>query len=98
METQQLIVLLSRFCFTAFGAFLSILVWAKTRDIVWILIVMAILFQYIGLVYAVMMEIGILGNGVVLNGVDLAKIVLINLPMVFIISAFFVMLCRHKKI
>jgi hypothetical protein len=98
MDTGQLIYVLSRLSLGALAAFFSILLWSKTRDIAWMLMVMGTIAIYVETVYSILGLFGISSAGLVSIGtVPLLSIILPNLPVIFFISAFTVMIARKYR-
>jgi hypothetical protein len=98
MDTGELIYIASRLVLGAVAAFLAIMLWSKTRDVAWMLVVIGIIAAYIETVYAILDLFGLIEKGLIVMGsVPLASIVLPNLPTVFFIAAFGVMVLRKYR-
>jgi len=97
MDLGQAIYILSRLILGAFASFLSIVLWAKTRDIAWMLIVVGTIATYIETVYSILNLFGISEGLIVIGTVPLMSIILPSLPTGFFIAAFIVMVARKYK-
>ena len=95
MDTGQIIFVYSRLILGAVAAFLAIILWSRTRDIAWMLMVIGTIIVYIDIVCSMLELTGII-TGPVVGSVSLAAIVLPALSSVFIISAFAIMVTRRK--
>ncbi|MDR1373676.1 MAG: hypothetical protein LBJ24_01755 [Treponema sp.] len=98
MDTGELIYISSRLILGAAAAFLAIMLWSKTRDVAWMLVVIGIIAAYIETVYSVLDLFGLIGKSLVVVGsIPLVSIVLPNLPTIFFIAAFGVMVLRKYR-
>jgi uncharacterized membrane protein len=98
MDTGQIIYISSRLFLGALAAFFAIMLWSKTRDVAWMLMVIGTIAAYIETVYSILDLFGITGETVVSVGsLPLASIILPCLPTVFFIAAFMVMVIRKYR-
>jgi hypothetical protein len=98
MDSGQIIFVYSRLILGALAAFLAIMLWAKTRDIAWMLLVIGTIIAYIEIVYSVLETLGIsAAYGLMIGSVPLVAILLSVMRMLFFISAFLVMVVRHYR-
>jgi membrane-bound ClpP family serine protease len=98
MDSGQTAYIICRLVFGAAAAFLAIMLWSKTRDAAWMLIIMGAIFAYIEIIYSVLGLFGIDGSNLFLIGsVPLISFVLPLLRMIFFIAAFIVMIVRHSR-
>jgi hypothetical protein len=99
VELADFVLSLSRLTVGAFATFFAILLWSRTRDIAWVLVVVGTLLLYAEIVYTTLERFGVVGTELwSVSGVPLFKLLLINLPMVFYIAAFVVVLARRKML
>ena len=99
MDLGQAIFAYSRLILGAAAAFLAIMLWSKTRDIAWMLIVVGILAAYIGIIYSILDMFGFTSGVFPMIGtVQLAAILLSCIQMLFFIAAFLIMVIRRRKI
>jgi hypothetical protein len=95
MDTGHLIYILSRLSLGALASFLAIVVWSKTRDVAWMILVIGVILNYAEIVYAILGILGITeGTGVPMGSVSAITLALANLPACFFIAAFLVMIVR----
>jgi hypothetical protein len=94
MDTGHLIYILSRLFLGGLAAFLAIMVWPKTRDPAWMLMVIGAIAGYAEIVYSILGILGITGGTAFLPGPVPAALALANLPACFFIAAFSVMIVR----
>jgi hypothetical protein len=107
MDAGQLVFAFSRLILGALAAFFAIMLWSKTRDAAWMLIVIGVIVAYIGIVHSVLEIPGvaeILGiaeiaayNTLFIGSVSLVTILLPALSMVFFIAALLVMVIRQRR-
>jgi hypothetical protein len=98
MDTGEIIYISSRLFLGALAAFFAIILWSKTRDVAWMLMVIGTIAAYAEIVYSILDIFGITGGNLLsIGSVPLASIVLPNLPTVFFIAAFVVMVIRKFR-
>ena len=96
MGDQEVILMLSRFVIGALATFMAILVWSRTRDTAWMLIVVGTVAYYGEVVFSALESLGLVRlDRVTVGDVAVFPIVLANLPMFFFILAFLVMVARR---
>jgi uncharacterized membrane protein len=99
MDAGQLVFAYSRLFLGALAAFFAIMLWSKTRDAAWMLIVIGVIVAYIGIVHSVL-EISGIAEIMEIPGIEayapLAKL-LPALSTVFFIAAFLVMVIRQRN-
>jgi len=96
MGTEEIIFISSRLSLGALASFFAILLWSKTRDIAWMLMVVGTITAYAETVYSILQTFGITGTSN--RGISLLSIILPNLPTVFYIAAFMVMVIRKSRL
>ncbi len=95
MDTQSLVFIISRLVVGAGAAFLAIILWSKTRDSAWMFIVVGTIFRYGQIMYDTFGIFGVVEEDIVLiDGYLGIDTVLENLPYLFFIIAFIIMLRR----
>jgi hypothetical protein len=98
MNTGELVYISSRLVLGALASFFAIMLWSKTRDVAWMLMVIGIITAYIETIYSILLLLGISGESRVSMGpITPASLVLPNLPTVFFIIAFLVMVIRKYR-
>ena len=97
LEFYEIVGLLTRLILGAVGSFFAVLLWSKTRDLAWILIVIGTLVSYVDIVYTTLERFGIVEDSLLFfSGIPFFKIVLTNIPIVFFIIAFIVVITRRR--
>lgn len=97
MLISDLIMVLSRLLFGAMATFFAILLWSKTRDIAWVLVIIGTLISYAEIVYITLEKFGLVGSEMwQVQGVPVFKLLLVNLPMVFFTAAFITIVFRKR--
>ncbi|MBI9107993.1 MAG: hypothetical protein JEZ04_14695 [Spirochaetales bacterium] len=95
MTVESLVFIISRLVFGAGATFLAIILWSRTRDTAWMFIVVGTIFRYGQIMYDTFSMFGIVRANIVIIpdylGIDA---VLENLPYVFFIVAFIIMIRR----
>ncbi|MDR1655096.1 MAG: hypothetical protein LBR96_03780 [Treponema sp.] len=95
MDIGELVFIVSRLVLGALASFFAIMLWSKTRDIAWMLMVIGTIAAYVEIVYSILELFGITeGDTFTLGSVPLASIVLPCLRMAFFIIAFIIMVLR----
>ena len=97
MDTGQIVFIVSRLSTGALAAFFAIMLWSKTRDVAWMLIVIGTIVAYVETVYSILDIFGITGEQLSIGSVPLAVILLPNLRTTFFIAAFVVMVVRKLR-
>lgn len=98
MSYGETIYLVSRLATSAAAAFLAILLWSRTRDLAWMLIVIGVIATYADIVFALMAQLGLVDEArYSFLGVPVARVLLSNLPFLFLCAALIVMI-RRKRI
>ena len=98
MDSGQLIYILSRLILGTIASFFAIMLWPRTRDAAWMLVVFGVIAFYAETVYTVLRIFGMAGEGIfVIGTMPLMSILLPSLPTVFFISALAVMVARKYR-
>ena len=96
MDYGQIILVYSRLILGTVAAFFAIVLWSKTRDTAWMLIVISTFIVYIEIMYSILEMLGIIaGNFPYIGSIPLPTVLLPALRMVFLIAAFLVIIVRH---
>jgi hypothetical protein len=98
MDTGELIFISSRLVLGAAAAFFAIMLWSRTRDAAWMLMIIGTLIAYIETVYSILdlfdiVDVPFLSAG----SIPLASILLAVLRIGFIIAAFLIMIVRRCR-
>lgn len=97
MDSGALVLIVSRLLFSAAAAVFAIVIWSKTRDAAWMLLVLGALSSYAETVYSVLEMFGLTEDFLpVIGSVPLAAIIAACLPSIFFIAAFCVFLAKRK--
>lgn len=97
MGTEEIILSAARLSLGAGATFLAILFWSMTRDTAWMLIIMGTILKYGEIIYSTFGIFGLVPTDVVLiPGILKAETLLMNLPLLFYIAAFAVMIRRNR--
>jgi hypothetical protein len=98
MDPGEILYISSRLLLGALASFFAIMLWSKTRDTPWMLMVIGTLAAYVETVYSILDLFGLTGfTAVTIGSVPLMSIVLHNLPVVFYTVAFIVMVVRKYR-
>ena len=98
MDMGQLIYILSRLILGGLASFLAIMLWARTRDTAWMLIVMGTIAFYGETVYTIINLLFVDGSSFFsIGSMPVLTILLHNFPMLFLIAAFAVMVARKYR-
>ena len=97
IDFGQMVEILSRLSLGALSAFLAILLWSNTRDTAWMFIVMGTILWFGKVMYNTLEIFGIVrGDIYIIAGISLVKVVFFNLPYIFFIIAFIIMISRSR--
>lgn len=94
---NSLILLLSRIVFTGLATILAIALWARMRDLPWMLVVVGTLLGYADITLSFLELFGLVNlSEVSWLGVEIIPLVSANLPAVFYAIAFGIMIYRKR--
>jgi hypothetical protein len=97
MSAGDTILLASRLATAALAAFLAILLWSRTRDLAWMLIVIGVISSYADILFDLLARLGLVDESrYSLLGLPIGRILLQNLPYLFLCSALIVMISRKR--
>ncbi len=97
MSGGDTVLLVSRLAISAVAAFLAILLWSRTRDIAWMLIVIGVIASYADILFGLLAELGLVNEArYTYLGIPLGRILLSNLPYLFLCAALLVMIARKR--
>ena len=97
MDSGLLIYSLGRLILGTAAAFLAILIWPKTRDAAWILVISGILAAYAEIVFSILVNIFPEDNFIIIGNIPLVSMILSWLPIGFFISALVIMALRKYR-
>jgi hypothetical protein len=98
MDTGNFVLLLSKLLFGAMATFLAILVWSKTRDTAWMLVIVGTIFRYAEVMHSTLAIFGILPEEIfVLHSIPVVQVALANFPSLFYSAAFLIVLVRSFR-
>ncbi|HSV56865.1 MAG TPA: hypothetical protein VLH39_07125 [Magnetospirillaceae bacterium] len=98
MDASAPLFIVSRLAVTAVATFLAIVVWSRTRDLAWMLMVVGTIAGYADILYDLLSQLGVVPDGLlVAPGVPLAAIVFSNLSTLLYGAAFAVMVARVHR-
>ncbi|HUX13097.1 MAG TPA: hypothetical protein VMW87_08705 [Spirochaetia bacterium] len=98
MSSESMILILSRLSFGAIATFLSILVWSKTRDTAWMLVVIGTIVAYGEVVFTALENFGLARiDFFTIWGVSAVRLLFANLPMLFYSAAFLIVVIRRSR-
>jgi hypothetical protein len=97
MSSGDTVLLVSRLATAAIAAFLAILLWSRTRDLAWMLIVIGAISSYADILFDLLSRLGLVDESrYSLLGLPLGRILLSNLPFLFLCAALLVMISRKR--
>jgi hypothetical protein len=95
MDAGEILFISSRLILGALASFFAIMLWSKTRDMAWMLMVIGTIAAYIETVYSILDMFGITqGASLAIGSIPAAAIILPSLRTAFFIAAFLVMVIR----
>jgi hypothetical protein len=98
MDLGNTVYIVCRLVLGAVSSFLAILLWSRTRDAAWILVIISAIISYAETVYSILNLLGI-NSGTILseNAVLIISISLSCMPTALIAAAFAVMALRKYR-
>jgi hypothetical protein len=97
MSAGDTILLASRLATAAVAAFLAILLWSRTRDLAWMLLVIGVIASYADILFDLFARLGLVDESrYALFGLPVGRILLSNLPYLFLCAALIVMINRKR--
>jgi hypothetical protein len=98
MDLGQIILVSIRLVLGALASFFAIMLWSKTRDTAWMLMIIGTLAAYIETIFTILEMFGISeGLSLFIGSVPLAAIVLSTLRTGFCIAAFLIMVVKQYR-
>ena len=97
MNVGETVYLVSRLGTAALAAFLAIVLWSRTRDLAWMLVVIGVISSYADILFSLLARLGLVDEvRFQLFGLPLGRILLANLPYLFLCAALAVMIRRKR--
>ena len=97
MQQPEIVLYIIKLVLGGITAFLAIMLWSKTRDPAWMSLVAGAIVSYAGIVFQMMVDLGIvLPGNILLDGISLPVLLFTVIPAVFFILAFILMLIRSR--
>lgn len=95
---SSLILFIVKLVLGGLAAFLAIMLWSRTRDAAWMSLVAGAVVSYAGVVFDMLISLGIVTaeNTLFIFGLSLPALLFAVIPSVFYILAFILMLIRNK--
>lgn len=106
MGSLQIVHIVIRLTLVTVASFFAIMLWSRTRDVAWMLMVVAAIAAYVETVYSILAGFGITGSSL-LNFIPFMPLVPIlpivsilvpQLPTVFFIAALIVIVGRKSRL
>ena len=97
MDTGEILFIISRLTTGALAAFFAIMLWSKTRDVAWMLMVIGTIVAYVETVYSILVLFGITGTQLSIGSIPVAAILLPNLRTSFFVASFVIMVVRKLR-
>lgn len=98
MDSGQVIFIISRLSLGAFAAFLAIMLWSRTRDPAWMLIIIGVIISYVEIVYSILNILGMdAGEYLMIGSVPVIHFILPLLKTIFFIAGLLIMIIRQFK-
>jgi hypothetical protein len=98
MDSGQTVFIITQLSLGAVCTFLAIMLWSRTRDAAWMLIIIGVIFLYIEIIHSIL---GLYGMGGAdffpVGSVPIISFILPVLRMVFLIAGFLMMVIRSFR-
>ncbi|MBN1648126.1 MAG: hypothetical protein JW874_08845 [Spirochaetales bacterium] len=97
MPDQSIVALIVRLVTGSVAAFFAIMLWARTRDTAWMLVIIAIILEYAKILFTAFQTFGFISRSFLIIGdLELGRIILDNFPTAFLAAALIVVLYRNR--
>jgi hypothetical protein len=98
MDSGQTAFIISQLSLGAVSTFLAIILWSRTRDAAWMLIIIGVIISYIEIIHSILGLYGMGGDEFFSVGsVPVISFVLPVLRMMFFIAGFLIMVIRQSR-
>jgi hypothetical protein len=98
MDSGQTAFIISQLSLGAVTTFLAIMLWSRTRDAAWMLIIIGVIILYIEIIYSILGLFGMSGGEFFLVGsVPIITFILPVLRMIFFIAGLLIMVIRQFR-
>ena len=97
MVQSEIVFYIIRLVLGGIAAFLAIMLWSRTRDAAWMSLVAGAITGYAGIVYEMLIKLGIASaSSLMIGGISLSTLLFAVVPTLFFILAFILMLLRTR--
>jgi len=97
MAYPDFVLVFSKLVLGATATFLAIMVWSRTREAAWVLVVSAVIASYAGIVYSALKLFGIVSEDpLIVADIPIVELVIQSLPMLLFLAAFVVFLLTRR--
>jgi hypothetical protein len=97
LNTGLAVYLVTRLSIAGIMTFLAIILWSRTRDTAWMLIVIGAVSSYADVLFDILVRFGLLDEArLSVLGLPLARILFSNFPYAFLSASFIVMIARKR--
>jgi hypothetical protein len=97
MPDQSTVALIIRIVVGSVAAFAAIMLWARTRDTAWMLVIIAVILEYVNILFTAFQRFGFISKSfLVLGRLELGRIILENFPSVFLAVGLIIVLFRNR--
>ena len=98
MDSGQIVYIICRLALGVAAAFLAIMLWSKTRDLAWMLMVFGAIASFVEAVHSILEPFGIAGENILrIGSMPITSLVFPSLLMMFFIAALAVMVVRKYR-
>jgi general stress protein CsbA len=97
VDLTTLIFTLTKIVIGAFATFLAIVLWSKSRDSAWILVIVSVILSYAAIIFSTLEAFGIISlNNLSDFAQDLTRSLLENLPILLLAFSFLIVIRRRS--
>jgi hypothetical protein len=98
MDAGEIVYFFSQLIAGAFASFFAIVLWSKTRDSAWMIVVIAAIAVYVNTIYSILDFLGIVGDSFFSIGTfPFMSVFLPVLPPILFCIAFAIMIIRKTR-
>lgn len=96
MVQSQFVLYAIKIFLGAITVFCGILIWGKTRNSAWLILLSGFIIHYAGTIYKILLELNFIVNQISIFGLPLMPLIFAVVPQVLFIIAFILILIRNE--
>jgi hypothetical protein len=94
MQQSEIVLHIIKLVIGGGAAFVAIMLWPRTKDGAWMMLIAGTIINYAGIVYNILVSFGIIASTLLVAGTPLLQMLFAAVPGIFFIVAFIIMLTK----